>query len=101
MLYWEILSLFLGGVPTSTCHFFVCVCLLSPIFNLQQGASIKSNVCLSSVHFPPKIDRQRMSPKESDQINLVKNFPCDISDEEVVNFLKEEVDDKINANDIN
>ena len=42
-----------------------------------------------------------MSPKESDQINLVKNFPCDISDEEVVNFLKEEVDDKINANDIN
>ena len=44
-----------------------------------------------------------MPQSESDKFNNVvriKNFPCDISDEEIVNFLKDDVDNKIGVNDI-
>ena len=43
-----------------------------------------------------------MSQSESDNFNVlrIKNFPNDISDEDIVDFLKDEVDDTIGSIDI-
>ena len=57
---------------------------------------------LNNVHFPRTIDRLSISQSESDNFNVlrIKNFPNDISDEDIVDFLKDEVDDTIGSSDI-
>ena len=48
------------------------------------------------------IDRQSRPQRGSDKCNVVriKNLPRDMSDKDILNFLKDEVDNKIGSNDI-
>ena len=57
---------------------------------------------LDTVHFPRMIDRQSRPQRGSDKCNVVriKNLPRDMSDKDILNFLKDEVDNKIGSNDI-
>ena len=58
---------------------------------------------LDTVHFPRMINRQsRAQRRESDKCNVVRiqNLPCDMSDKDILNFLKYKVDTKICSNDI-
>ena len=57
---------------------------------------------LDTVHFPRMIDRQSRPQHGSDKCNVVriKNLPRDMSDKDILNFLKDEVDNKIGSNDI-
>ena len=54
---------------------------------------------LSTLHFPSKVDRPTLSESEKDKYNVVRirNFPLNITDEELVNFLKENVDEGISG----
>ena len=57
---------------------------------------------LSTPHFPSKVDRPILSESEKDKFNVVRirNFPLNITDEELVNFLKENVDEGISGKDV-
>ena len=57
---------------------------------------------LSTPHFPSKVDRPILSESEKDKFNVVRirNFPLKITDEELVNFLKENVDEGISGKDV-
>ena len=72
-----------------------------------DGAVIDDNLgggrkALDTVHFPRMIDRQSRPQRGSDKCNVVriKNLPRDMSDKDILNFLKDEVDNKIGSNDI-
>ena len=56
---------------------------------------------LETVHFP-QVDRPNISESEKNKFNIVRirNFPLNMSDEEIVSFLKEKVDNHISDNDI-
>ena len=55
---------------------------------------------LEAIHFPRQVDRPSVS--ESDKFNTVRirNFPLEISDEDIVKFLQEEIGEEISGSDI-
>ena len=57
---------------------------------------------LETVHFPRQFDGPKMLQSESDQFSVVRirNFPLEISDEEIATFLQEKVDKEISVDHI-
>ena len=58
---------------------------------------------LDTDHFPrQQVDRPIQSDSEKEKFNVVRirNFPLDLSDEDIVKFLKEKVDKDISEKDI-
>ena len=58
---------------------------------------------LDTDHFPrQQVDRPTQSDSEKEKFNVVRirNFPLDLSDEDIVKFLKEKVDKDISEKDI-
>ena len=57
---------------------------------------------LNTVHFPRVNDREQMSPSESAKFTGVRinNFPHDISDADVISFIKKETKEEINISDV-
>ena len=57
---------------------------------------------LSAVVFPRSIEPNKMSSSESAKCTVVRinNFPQDISDEDVVNFITKETNEKISTSDV-
>ena len=57
---------------------------------------------LRAVNFPRSIEPNQMSPSESAKFTGVRinNFPLDISDEDIVNFLSDEINEKISTSDV-
>ena len=57
---------------------------------------------LNTAHFPRQVDRPKVSESDKEKFNVVRirNFPLDISDEDIVKFLNEEVDEGISDKDV-
>ena len=57
---------------------------------------------LETVHFPKQVDRPSTSESEKNKYNVVRvrNFPLNLSDDQIVSFLQENVDKEISVNDI-
>ena len=55
---------------------------------------------LNTVHFPRQVDRSQLSESEKYTSVRIRNFPLEISDEEIVTFLKDNVGDEISNSDI-
>ena len=55
---------------------------------------------LNTVHFPRQVDRSQLSESEKYTSVRIRNFPLEISEEEIVTFLKDNVGDEISNSDI-
>ena len=63
---------------------------------------VAEKLWILSISLTQMIDRQSRPQRGSDKCNVVriKNLPRDMSDKDILKFLKYEVDNKIGSNDI-